>query len=294
MNKDEIRAPSSLVHNDHFPATCPACGLAGMRPLGNLAYGQDVTYAGRPVALDHVPRLISCDACESWFTANAVRPDDASKLYAQGLGDVHWRTETFERAKTPEVVNAVAELLRPGQSIVDIGCNTGELLDYCRLRGASTFGIELSERARSICVTNGHSMINALDELPTPVDLLFAFDLVEHLYDLRGFLRSAQAALRPGGRLIVLTGDNSSLAARAAASRWWYASYPEHVTFPSWRFWRSCKGFDRSARIRTYASPGYRTTWLRRWRPTLAAMTRRGNGLPSPGPDHHLLVLTKS
>lgn len=236
---------------------------------------------------------MSCPACQSWFTANAVRPGDAADLYTNGQGDLHWHADAFELAKTREVVRSVDALLRPGQVVVDVGCNTGELLDHCRRRGAVTFGIELSDTARTVCAAKGHCLIDALNQAPSPSDLVFAFDLVEHLYDVVGFLRTARDALRPGGRLVVLTGDNTCLSARTMSSRWWYARYPEHVVFPSWRSWRNCRGFTDVTRLRTYASPGYRTAWYRRWRTALAALAGRGNGLPPLGPDHHLLILTR-
>jgi SAM-dependent methyltransferase len=126
------------------------------------------------------------------------------------------------------------------------------------------------------------------------MDVVFAFDLVEHLYDLPGFLRAALAALRPGGRLVMLTGDNQSWTARATRPRWWYASYPEHVVFPSWPFWRSCAGFAGATRIQTYASRGYRNSFKTRVRGGARLMAGVGNGLPLVGPDHHLLTLTKA
>jgi SAM-dependent methyltransferase len=236
---------------------------------------------------------MACEDCGSWFTTHATRPEDALSLYSHGTGDAHWRADTFDRSKTPEVVRTIQALLRPGQCAVDVGCNTGELLDFCRHHGARTIGVELSERGRATCRSKGHRIVDDLRDLHGQADLVFAFDLVEHLYDLSGFLGAAHDALRPGGKLAILTGDNSSVSARVMRSRWWYARYPEHVVFPSWRFWRSLGNFASAARVRTFASRNYRVPVLRRWRTAAAAMVGRGNGLPALDPDHHLVIITR-
>lgn len=282
------------IDNDHRPASCPACGGLRLHTLGALHYAAEAVFAGNPVTLHNAPELRECGHCGSWFTANAVRAADASQLYTEGRGDEQWRTEPFAVAKRPEVVAAVAALVRRGSEVVDVGCNTGELLDFCRDHGAATTGIDLSSAARRVCAAKGHRLAPDLASLRDAADVLFAFDLVEHLYDLDGFIASALGALRSGGRMVILTGDNGSPTARAARHRWWYASYPEHVLFPSWQHWRGRRGFARSERIRTYASVGYRAGLGARLRGAARLLAGRGNGLPLIGPDHHLLVLTKA
>jgi SAM-dependent methyltransferase len=231
--------------------------------------------------------------CGSWFTTHVTRPDDALSLYSQGAGDAHWKADAFELNKTPEVVRTIHALLQPGQCAVDVGCNTGELLDFCRHHGMSTIGVELSERGRVTCRSKGHHIVDDLRKLYGQADLVLAFDLIEHLYDLSGFLSAAHDALRPGGKLAILTGDNGSLTARVMQSRWWYARFPEHVVFPSWRFWRSLSNFAGATRVRTFASRSYRVPISKRWRTAVAAMVGRGNGLPALDPDHHLIIFTR-
>jgi len=283
----------SPVLNDHCPSACPACASDRIRSVGALRYSEHPTFAGNPVSLSHAPTLMACGDCGTWFTANTVAAAEAAHLYATGSGDTHWAASAFERGKPPEIVRALDALLHPPMRVVDVGCNTGELLDFCARRGATTIGVELSEVAGRICASKGHRVERDLGAITDPVDIVFAFDVVEHLYDLPGFLQAACSVLRPGGRLVILTGDNRSATARATRSRWWYAQYPEHVIFPSWRFWCDQGIFTNPVRLKTYAALSFRSSAKQRVQGALSILAGTGSGLPLIGPDHHLVMLTR-
>ena len=194
--------PASI--DNHFsPPACPACGGTVVRNLGALSYANPTTFAGTEIALSHVPQLTECRSCGSWFTRHALLPDEAARLYTESRSDLKWRAGVFETGKPPEVVAALAAMLKPGIRVVDIGCNTGELLDFCRQRGASTTGIEALRGLAPDLRRQGHRVATSLDDVERGgADVIFAFDLVEHLYDLNAFLRDSLRSLKAGGRLV--------------------------------------------------------------------------------------------
>lgn len=280
--------------NGQVRTECPACRHDTLEAIGQIPYAERVTFAGVPIHLTLQPSLAECRRCRSWFTQNVLDEASALALYADGQGPAHWSTPPFAQSKTPDLVARVRGLVRRGSTVVDFGCNTGELLDFCREVGASrTIGIEASLVARQICLSKGHAIAEGLSEFSQELDVIFAFDLVEHLYDLPAFVDAARKALRRGGVLCVLTGCIESMTARRFRERWWYVGYPEHVLFPSWRYWRSLPGF-RADRWRTYASVGYRPTLLRRLQGIAWTTVGRGRGLPLTGPDHHLVMLSRT
>jgi hypothetical protein len=87
-----------------------------------------------------------------------------------------------------------------------------------------------AERARA----NGIETIDYGDleqsELCNTFDLVTAIDVVEAA-DLQQFRRHLTTALRPGGTVIILTGDAASRSARLLGRYWLYLNYAEHVTF---------------------------------------------------------------
>jgi SAM-dependent methyltransferase len=122
------------------------------------------------------------------------------------LEDRYWWHQTRYRA-------ALAALLRAGATpawlIGDVGCGTGGFLRFLRARGfANIAGFDVSPVALSTAAQGG-AEVHAVDldapfTLPgAPWDALVALDVAEHIADDAAFLRSAAAALRPGGVLFV-------------------------------------------------------------------------------------------
>src|SRR5438876_707663 len=62
-------------------------------------------------------------------------------------------------------------------------------------------------------------------------DVICSFDVLEHLPSPTPIFREARRILRPGGWLLLGTGDSGSLTARLAGSRWTYLCLPEHLSF---------------------------------------------------------------
>jgi SAM-dependent methyltransferase len=102
----------------------------------------------------------------------------------------------------------------PGESVLDIGCGPGDMLDY--LPGVRYVGIDLSSEyvaaARGRYGTRGEFRCEDVGELvvhePASFDLVMANGLLHHLDDIRAsqLMHVARQALRPGGRLVTFDG----------------------------------------------------------------------------------------
>jgi methionine biosynthesis protein MetW len=56
--------------------------------------------------------------------------------------------------------DAIAEWIRPGSQVLDLGCGDGVLLKYLRgARGVSGYGVEIDDANVLACVTNGINVI---------------------------------------------------------------------------------------------------------------------------------------
>ena len=181
--------------------------------------------------------------------------------------------------------------------MLDIGCNTGELLDYAKSRGCQTAGLEFSAASRGVLEEKGHRAYASFDELDELYDVITAIDFVEHLYDVPDFMARCKRQLAPDGCLVILTGDVGSLSARICGTRWWYVRIPEHIVFPSRKYYEEFSGFQVAEWISTYASVVYDKTVVRKIIRIIKIMKvlLKGNyrGLPSFYPDHILIVLRK-
>ncbi len=97
-------------------------------------------------------------------------------------------------------------LIEPGDRILDVGCSDGGFLVRAGTVGTA-LGIEgnaiSSERARKrgLNVTTGH-VGDFLQDHTEEFDKVFAFQVLEHVYDVRRFVTDLLHLLKPHGKLI--------------------------------------------------------------------------------------------
>lgn len=283
------------INNNAAVSSCPLCSSSSIIQVGILKYREKINFSTHDIELSCTPELWKCRECLSCFVQNTVDAETAKKLYSTGQSGDRWSKMAFDQNKTSEVIKQMSSIFRNADSVLDVGCNTGELLDFAQQFGCQTSGVECSSASREVLKEKGHKPHALLEEAPGEYDVITAFDLIEHLYDIPAFLRSCQAKLSSKGRLVILTGNFNSLSAVLAGSRWWYAQYPEHIVFPSKKYFKEKSGYRVEKWILTYASKGYQSpfkkVWPEIWRAMLHCQTFVG--LPSIGPDHVLVLLRK-
>jgi SAM-dependent methyltransferase len=280
------------INNDSRYEHCPLCASPDIRRRGEIKYPSPLMYSTHEIALVKTPEFWSCRRCGSGFVQNTIHESVAEGLYAHGAGRERWAAEPVEKSKHREILDVLDSFFKKERTVLDIGCNTGELLDYAKERGCRTCGVEFCLSSREKLAGKGHASFPALETVVDYYDIITAFDLVEHLYDVPGFLGDCRRKLRKDGGIVLLTGNISSLGARLAGPRWWYLGYPEHIVFPSRRYFSHFSGFTMERWIPTYASLGYEQSLLRSIYGFLYGILQGSYaGLPSPGPDHMLVIL---
>lgn len=112
------------------------------------------------------------------------------------------------------VIQAACRRLRPGDSIIDIGCGNGALAGRLAGAGFRVVGIDLSESgiaiARASHPAARFEVLSAeqdvLDRLGCgPFAMAISTEVIEHLYSPRQFMQGAFAALKPGGTFLCTT-----------------------------------------------------------------------------------------
>ena len=96
---------------------------------------------------------------------------------------------------------SIARLVPRGSRVLDLGCGTGELLDYLiRERGCSGYGVDLDDANVQACVARGVNVIqfNLEDGLALFAD--HSFDVVLQINTLQ-HLRNAEVMLRETARV---------------------------------------------------------------------------------------------
>jgi 2-polyprenyl-3-methyl-5-hydroxy-6-metoxy-1,4-benzoquinol methylase len=114
--------------------------------------------------------------------------------------------------------SSVAHLLKdvPSDAVVlDAGCGNGSFIALFRDRNWQLHGSDLSPSGIEIArktfpginffLADGQSLYADFLSTVGPVDVVISTEVVEHLYDPRGFLRNCFELLKPGGTIVVTT-----------------------------------------------------------------------------------------
>lgn len=286
-----------IIENNVRHYSCPLCKSNSITFQGEIRANAPIYYSTTKIQLSNYPELWKCDKCKSSFIQNAVPEEDSIRLYSMGSSEERWTKLPFEEGKTETVISKLTSLLKDGDKVLDIGCGSGNFLDFAQARGCETHGVEYSISSLRNVNDKGHIGLSRLDEVSQKFDLITAFDVIEHLYDVPNFLNVCKTKLSSEGYLVFLTGDISCNSAMISQSNWWYVSYPEHIVFPSKEYFISYSGFKVTDWISTYHSTADQSSSLLKILKTFfkrRVLMKSYNGHPSPNPDHTLIILRQA
>jgi SAM-dependent methyltransferase len=276
-----------LVCNNIRLQQCPCCATPHIAKVGNINYPKNSKYSSSVVQFTEQPELWECQQCHSWFTQNIISEAESIRLYSAGG---FWFTKSFQSSKPKEVVEFAAEILQSKQSVLDIGCANGAFLDFAQERGVKTAGLEFSAENRQLLKSKGHQAYAEWSQVTDRFDLITAFDVIEHLYDIDCFLDSCLEHLAENGILLLVTGNAQSVPAQKARSDWWYVRFTEHIICPSLDYFRQHPRLQIVTMKTVYS---YKFSVFKGLKSLLKYVFAAKNCTPSPllPPDHMLLCV---
>lgn len=192
----------------HAIVRCPGCGL--------------VQRAVFPTP-DELRALYDVD----YFTASA------GSLGAEGYLD-YVADEEVHRANARRRLRLLGRHVAPGP-LLDVGCAAGFFVDEARRAGWLARGVDVSEPMVAWGVEHlaADLAVGTLADLDPgePESCITMWDYLEHAIDPRGDVQAALARLRPGGVLVLSTGDAGSPVARLSLRRWHLMTPRHHNVF---------------------------------------------------------------
>lgn len=185
---------------------------------GCLACG-GMTIDRSPFLVSRSHALLNCRSCGFGFLEMKEGEEELSF-------DEYW-DEVNERIYTdPRVVAELRakyvrylELVRdavPNRRLLDVGSGAGIFLATANDLGFQPLGVEPSARAVEISTRQGdlkvaRGLLEPGDELPRDNGVLTLWDVIEHVPDPEGLVRTCAAHLVEGGLLVMETPDEGSL-----------------------------------------------------------------------------------
>ena len=209
--------------------------------------------------------LLRCDTCGFVF-APYREIADLTTLYEE-LSD-----QSYEGSQEPRILQMRWLLdkalgANPGaKTLLDIGAGTGVLVREARDRGLDARGVEPSKALVDYAQNeNGVEIEQGVYPHPRLVgmefDTVLLVDVIEHVADPIRLLAECRAALSPGGVIVVVTPDVSSLAARMFGDKWWHYRLAHVCYFDRESFGRAVENAGLSSmrwlRAKWFFSIGY-------------------------------------
>ena len=197
-------AAKLFVRNGYDIVRCIQCGLI---------------YVGNPPNLSELPQYYS----ENYYTG---KYDQVFKDY---MGEREMRIRSFHRK-----LRTIKKYCKGGR-LLDIGCAAGFFLEAVK-EDYDVQGVEISEySSRYAREQLGHRVVTGTvfdAQYPDEYfDIVTMWDVLEHVQEPKQTLGEIQRILKPGGLLVISTGDISSINARMHKMQWALLAPPWHLYF---------------------------------------------------------------
>ena len=198
--------------------TCELCGATGeMRPF--------------------YPRfeIVQCPACALVFYAGDAEAS-YDETYFKGAEYTDYVADKAIAQRNFERRLAELKARQPqGGKLLEVGSAYGFFLELAN-RHWQARGVDITpEGVRYARETLGLDAVEAdflgLPDEPDTYDMICMWDTIEHLPHPARFVEKAARWLKPGGMLVVTTGDVDSLVSRVRGDRWRMIHPPSHLYY---------------------------------------------------------------
>lgn len=192
-------------------------------------------YSGQMLPKFPAKEVFECPRCGLIFYRGNTASDLYSREYFEG-GEYHdYRgDERVIRRNFRKQIRRLLELVPSGR-LYEIGCAYGFFLDQARAHW-DVSGIDVTEEGIAHAREALRLPVECGDFLDSPenpgaFDLICMWDTIEHLPHPVRTIEKATRALKPGGALVITTGDIGSLVARWRGERWRQIHPPTHLYY---------------------------------------------------------------
>lgn len=229
MKNERTCAGSDLIGRSEFVrrSECPVCRVERGQIVGSVSPEMNVVIAGENYT-QPVSCIIECDNCGLLYRDCIFNERMLSRYYSETAFQKWEIAGLFPTERT--VIDQLKRL--PHRSkILDFGCSTGRLLANL-VAEYDCYGCEVNVVAASEASKKGIKVIKNCDlRLLSKgwFDAVVMVDVFEHFDDPLAEIKQLFNILKPGGSLLIVTGNGDNASCRLDPAQFWYLCNVEHL-----------------------------------------------------------------
>ena len=212
---------------------CPACGEAGQARkeklrLREYRFGDAVIEVPEPGI-----SVVRCPSCGLLFKDLLPSPHFQSEIFSE-QAEKYWKGGHDFQDEARAIIRLVGT---HSFDLLDIGAAGGGLLEALESVKGRLSALDvmvypsLAPRIRGEFI-RGLADSEDLSWSQKPYDVVTMFDVAEHLYEPKQVFANLQRLVKPGGFVMMETGNSQSYWPREVGpGSWWYAAFFEHHIF---------------------------------------------------------------
>lgn len=173
-----------------------------------------------------------CGSCHSVYSARSFSDEDLQSHYFHYYRAEHTILSPATLIRYEDIIEFLNNYRSKLNSILEIGCGSGDLLKECQSKGWKVTGTEISNSARKILKEKGIKIVDldlASESFTEQFDVILLLEVLEHVTHPQELLEFCFKSLRPGGILFGTTPNAHSLNSRILGVHWSIYGLPEHL-----------------------------------------------------------------
>lgn len=215
-----------------YIVSCPVCGEKTFTPFIQC---KDFSIS------KEVFDIVKCTQCQFAFTNPRPAEGEIGKYYNSDIyishhankgGLVPWIYRMIRDRQFVNKTNIIKSYFNKNISVLDIGCGTGDFLNYCNSFGWKTIGVEPDSDARQQAAEKGIAVheVDYLNTLQEQFDVISMWHVLEHVHNLPERLEQLKRLVHDDGIIIIAVPNPNSPDAKYYKEYWAAYDVPRHLS----------------------------------------------------------------